>query len=213
MNAHTWTWRKAVLAKATLTIQLSYSATLRSPQYAGIVCMEAVLLCQPARKGSRPRGHSIQVSGYQESAMPRIVLKRLAATLALTGLAMAPLSSCATADAARTASSRQDSMKSGAGQMLDEIYASRQPVRFEQVDVSRIVAKYVPVGTAKLVVLERFGNSPTSKIVEDTIGKVVVRDDKGQAMLDPDARSIVMTFSLDTDGKVTHVDAVHIKNQ
>lgn len=97
--------------------------------------------------------------------------------------------------------------------MLDEIYASRQPVRFEQVDVSRIVAKYVPVGTAKLVVLERFGNSPTSKIVEDTIGKVVVRDDKGQAMLDPDARSIVMTFSLDTDGKVTHVDAVHIKNQ
>ncbi|WP_258079503.1 DUF6393 family protein [Xanthomonas arboricola] len=150
---------------------------------------------------------------YQEIAMPRIVLNGWAATLALTGLAVLPLSSCANADTARTASTQEDTMKSGASPMLEEIYASKKPVRFEQVDVSSIVSKYVPLGTTKLVVLETFSKSPTSKIVEDTPGKVVVRDNKGQAMLDPDARSIVMTFSLDADGKVTHVDAVHIKNQ
>lgn len=97
--------------------------------------------------------------------------------------------------------------------MLDEIYASQKPVRFEQIDVSSIVAKYVPLGTTKATVLETFGKSPTSRIVEDSASKVVVRDNKGQAMLDPDARSIVMTFSLDADGKVARVDAVHIKNQ
>ncbi|MBV6803656.1 hypothetical protein KWH03_18580 [Xanthomonas campestris pv. lawsoniae] len=97
--------------------------------------------------------------------------------------------------------------------MFDEIYASQKPVRFEQIDVSNIVTKYIPLGTTKASVLETFGKSSTSKVVEDTESKIVVRDNKGQAMLDPDARSVVMTFSLDADGKVTHVEAVHIKNQ
>ncbi|MGV7197447.1 DUF6393 family protein [Xanthomonas axonopodis] len=149
----------------------------------------------------------------QEIAMPRIVPTGWAATLALAGLAMLPLSSCANADTARTASTQEDTMTSGASPMLDEIYASKKPVRFEQIDVSSIVTKYIPLGTTKVAVLETFGKSPTSTIVEDTAGKVVVRDNKGQAMLDPDARSIVMTFSLDGDGKVAHIDAVHIRNQ
>ncbi|MEA9589497.1 DUF6393 family protein [Xanthomonas sp. WHRI 10064A] len=144
--------------------------------------------------------------------MPRIMLNGWAATLALIWLAL-PLSSCANTDTARTASTQEDTMKSGASPMLDEIYASKKPVRFEQVDVSSTVAKYIPLGATKLVVLETFGKAPTSKIVEDTADKVVIRDNRGQAMLDPDARSIVMTFSLDTAGKVTHIDAVHIKNQ
>ncbi|KGE50438.1 hypothetical protein GW15_0221005 [Xanthomonas axonopodis pv. vasculorum] len=97
--------------------------------------------------------------------------------------------------------------------MLDEMYASRKPNRYDQVDVSSIVARYVPVGTHKAAVLETFGTSPTSKIVEETASKVVVRDDRGRAMLDPDARSILMTFSLDGEGKVTHADAVHIKRR
>ncbi|PPU08675.1 hypothetical protein XarjCFBP1022_17310 [Xanthomonas arboricola] len=97
--------------------------------------------------------------------------------------------------------------------MLDEIYASQKPLRLQQIDVSSIVSKYIPLATAKARVLEMFGSSPTSKVVEETAGKLVVRDHKGQAILNPDARSIVMTFSLDSSGKVTHVDAVYIKNQ
>lgn len=64
---------------------------------------------------------------YQEIAMPRIVLNGWAATLALTGLAVLPLSSCANADTARTASTQEDTMKSGASPMLEEIYASKSP--------------------------------------------------------------------------------------
>ncbi|MFW9486835.1 DUF6393 family protein [Xanthomonas euvesicatoria pv. euvesicatoria] len=145
--------------------------------------------------------------------MPRIMSKGLAATLALVGVAVLPLSSCANADNARTTSTQEDPSMTGASPMFDEIYASQKPVRFEQIDVSNIVTKYIPSGTTKASVLETFGKSPTSKVVEDTESKIVVRDNKGQAMLDPDARSVVMTFSLDADGKVTHVEAVHIKNQ
>ena len=143
--------------------------------------------------------------------MPSVMLKRSAALLALVAVTMLPLASCANAGTSST--SQKDAMTSGVGPMLEEIYASRKPVRFEQVDVSDIVAKYIPLRAEKSAVLEAFGKSPTSKIVENTPDKIVVRDNKGQAMLDPDARSIVMTFFLDADGKVTKVDAVHIKNQ
>lgn len=145
--------------------------------------------------------------------MPRIVPSSWAVTLALIGIAVLSLSSCAKADTARTDSTQKDILRSGASHMLDEIYASTKPVRLEQIDVSSIVTNYVPLGTAKTTVLGMFGTSVTSKIVEDTLGKLVVRDNRGQAMLDPDARSIVMTFSFDADSKVTHVNAVHIKNQ
>ncbi len=97
--------------------------------------------------------------------------------------------------------------------MLDEIYASRKPVRFEQLDVSDMVAKVIPVGADKSAVLRAFAQSPTSRIVEDTPSRIVVRDDRGKAMLDPDARSVVMTFLLGDDGKVANVNAVHLKNQ
>ncbi|KHL52669.1 hypothetical protein OZ13_17725 [Xanthomonas cannabis pv. cannabis] len=97
--------------------------------------------------------------------------------------------------------------------MLDEIYASQQPLRLQQIDVSSIVSKYIQLSTAKATVLKMFDDSPTSRIVEDTAGKLVVRDNRGQAIMDPDARSIVMTFSLDSNGKVTHIDAVCINSQ
>lgn len=126
---------------------------------------------------------------------------------------MLSLSSCTNAETARTASKQDDILKSEAKPMLDEIYASQKPLRLQQIDVSSIVSKYIPLATAKARVLEMFGSSPTSKVVEETAGKLVVRDNKGQAILNPDARSIVMIFSLDSSGKVTHVDAVYIKNQ
>lgn len=97
--------------------------------------------------------------------------------------------------------------------MLEEIYASRKPVRFEQLDVSDIVRRHFPVGTDKATVIDAFANSSTSKVVEDTADKLVVRDNHGQAMLDPDARSVVITFRLDADGKVSGIEALHLKNQ
>ncbi|CAD0359633.1 DUF6393 family protein [Xanthomonas hortorum] len=145
--------------------------------------------------------------------MPRITPSHWAATFALIGIAVLSLLSCTNAETALTASTQEDILKSEAVPMLDEIYASQKPFRFQQVDVSSIVSNYIPLGTAKATVLEMVGKSPTSKIVEDTAGKLVIRDNKGQAMLDPDARSIVMTFSLNSSGKVTHVYAVYIKNQ
>ncbi|MBB5882508.1 hypothetical protein GGR74_003730 [Xanthomonas arboricola] len=144
--------------------------------------------------------------------MPHITPSRWA-TFVLIGIAVLSLSSCINAETARTASTQEDILKSEARPMLDEIYASQKPFRFQQIDVSSIVSKYIPLATAKATVLKMFGNSPTSRIVEDTAGKLVVRDNKGQAIMAPDARSIVMTFSLDSSGKVTHVNAVYIKSQ
>ncbi|WP_245879475.1 DUF6393 family protein [Xanthomonas pisi] len=150
---------------------------------------------------------------HQEIAMPCNTPQRWAAPLALIGIALLSLSSCTNAEAARTAWTREDILNSAARPMLDEMYASPRPLRFEQIDVSSIASKYIPLGTAKAAVLEMFGNSPTSRIVVDTARKLIVRDNTGQAMLDPDARSILMTFSLDSSGKVTHIDAVYFKSQ
>ncbi|MBB3923977.1 MULTISPECIES: DUF6393 family protein [Xanthomonas] len=150
---------------------------------------------------------------HQEIALPHVTPSRWAATFALIGIAVLSLSSCTNAETARTASKQDDILKSEAKPMLDEIYASQKPLRLQQIDVSSIVSKYIPLATAKARVLEMFGSSPTSNVVEETAGKLVVRDNKEQAILNPDARSIVMTFSLDSSGKVTHVDAVYIKNQ
>ena len=97
--------------------------------------------------------------------------------------------------------------------MLEEIYSSRKPVRFDQLDVSGIVLRHIPLGTDKATVRAAFGSSNTTKVVEDSPDKLVLRDNKGRAMLDPDARSIVMTFSFDPDGKLSRVEALHLKNQ
>ena len=97
--------------------------------------------------------------------------------------------------------------------MLQEIYASRKPVRFEQIDVSETVLRYLPLGTDRAMVYDVFKKSDTTKIIENTPDKLVVRDNKGQAMLDPDARSVVMTFSFAGDEKLSEVKALHLKNQ
>ncbi|WP_235872600.1 DUF6393 family protein [Pseudoxanthomonas winnipegensis] len=133
--------------------------------------------------------------------------------MALIAAAALPLASCTNTGTAHRAPTQEASTKSGVGPMLEEIYASRKPVRFEQLDVSDIVRRHFPVGTDKATVIDAFANSSTSKVVEDTADKLVVRDNHGQAMLDPDARSVVITFHLDADGKVSGIEALHLKNQ
>jgi hypothetical protein len=133
--------------------------------------------------------------------------------LAIAAAVMLPLTSCAGPGGKNETQSKDEAMKSGVHDMLEEIYSSRKPVRFEQLDVSEIVVKHIPLGTEKAAISSSFKSSPTSKIVEDSADKLVVRDNKGQAMLDPDARSVVITFNFDASGKLTKVGAVHLKNQ
>lgn len=144
--------------------------------------------------------------------MPRIMPGRFAALMALVATTMLLLVPYANADI-NSGKTQKSATQSGAGPLLEEIYASRKPVRFERIDVSGTVAQYIPLKSEKSSVLETFGTSPTSKIVENSPDRIVIRDDKGRALLDPDARSIVMTFFLDADGRVIKIDAVHIKSQ
>lgn len=97
--------------------------------------------------------------------------------------------------------------------MLDAIYGSGQPHGFERIDVGAIVARYIPVGTAKAAVVALFAHSPSSRIVASDADTLVVRDDHGRAMLDPDARSVLMTFHLGADGTVARIEAVHLRHQ
>lgn len=145
--------------------------------------------------------------------MPPPILGRWAGWIAMIAIAALPLSSCANADTPHAAPIREEAMKPGVGAMLEEIYASGKPIRFERLDVSPIVKKYFPVGTDRASVVDAFAKSSTSKIIEDHADKVVVRDNRGQAMLDPDARSVVMSFQFDADGKVAGIEALHLKNQ
>lgn len=97
--------------------------------------------------------------------------------------------------------------------VLDDIYASRKPVRFEQLDVSEIVLRQIPRGTEKETIAAAFASSPTTRVIEDTPTRLVLRDDKSRAMLDPDARSIVMTFEFDLAGRLAEVKALHLRQR
>jgi Family of unknown function (DUF6393) len=104
-------------------------------------------------------------------------------------------------------------MKESFQRMLEDIYASQRPVRFEQLDVADIVLKHMPLGTDKATIRASFASSSTGKIIEDSPGKLLVRENKGRAMLDLDARSVVITFWFDTNDTLTKVDARHMKHQ
>jgi hypothetical protein len=97
--------------------------------------------------------------------------------------------------------------------MLEEIYALPHPVRFQQVDVSSQIMKSIPVGTPRSALFDAFKPVASSSIVKDSPETLVVRDDNGRAMLDPDARSVVITFSFDKESKVRSAEAVYLKNQ
>ncbi|MBI6852027.1 hypothetical protein YA0002_04555 [Pseudomonas cichorii] len=97
--------------------------------------------------------------------------------------------------------------------MLDEVHSSRKPVGFEQVDVSDVVARYFPLNTRKAVIVQAFTLSETSKIIEDTPDTLVVRDKRGQAILEPDASSVVMIFTFNKNSTLGQVHAVRLKSQ
>lgn len=97
--------------------------------------------------------------------------------------------------------------------MLEEIYASRKPVRFDQLDVAEIVLRHIPLGMEKNAIYASFKSWESAQITENSPLRLVVRHNNGQAILDPDARSIVMTFAFDLSEKLTKVEALHLKNQ
>ncbi|WP_343651539.1 DUF6393 family protein [Stenotrophomonas sp.] len=101
----------------------------------------------------------------------------------------------------------------GVNRMLEEIHASRKPVGFEQLDVSDIVSRYLPAGTPRADVLAAIREHPGTRIIEESPATMIVRDDTGKAMLDPDVRSVVMTFTFDGAGKLAQVHAVQLKHQ
>ncbi|MET0126232.1 MAG: DUF6393 family protein [Pseudomonas caspiana] len=99
------------------------------------------------------------------------------------------------------------------GAMFDEIYALRKPVGFEQLDVSDVVTRYFPLNTRKTVLTQAFAPSGTWVIVEDLPDRLVVRDNRGRALVDLDASSVVMTFSFRKSSTLSQVQAVRIKSQ
>ncbi|WP_369941048.1 DUF6393 family protein [Xanthomonas medicagonis] len=113
----------------------------------------------------------------------------------------------------RDAAVRPTAANAAVAPMLEAIYGSGQPHGFERIDVGAIVARYIPLGTPKAEILAMFAHSPSSRVVASGADTLVVRDDRGRAMLDPDPRSVVMTFHLGTDGKVAGIEAVHLKHQ
>lgn len=97
--------------------------------------------------------------------------------------------------------------------MLGEVYVSKRPVAFERLDVTPIVSRYLPVGLSRAQVLAAFKGIDSAHVVEQGSGTLIVRDDKGRAMFDPDARSLLMTFRFDGAGMLAGVQATHMKNQ
>ncbi|AHG41025.1 hypothetical protein N018_12650 [Pseudomonas syringae CC1557] len=97
--------------------------------------------------------------------------------------------------------------------MFDEIYASRKPVGFEQIDVSDVVTRYFPLNTRHAALIQSFTPPGTWTIVEDLPDRLVVRDNRGRAMIEPDASSVVMTFAFSRDSTLSQVTAVLIKSQ
>ncbi|KQQ55594.1 hypothetical protein ASF84_09635 [Pseudomonas sp. Leaf127] len=97
--------------------------------------------------------------------------------------------------------------------MFDEVYASKKPVGFEQVDVSSVITRYFPLNTRKAALTRAFTPSRTWTIVEDLPDRLVIRDNRGRAIVDPDASSVVMTFAFNKDSLLSQVHAVRVKSQ
>lgn len=98
-------------------------------------------------------------------------------------------------------------------QLLQEVFSSPVPTGFQQVDVSARVRTIVPIGKTRSQVLAALETVSSSKIVIDLPEQLVVRSNMGRPILDPDARSVVMTFSFNKENNLTGVRAVYLKSQ
>lgn len=124
------------------------------------------------------------------------------------------LTACAAPDAATNDQIMLDNNRTnGEKDMLNQIYSSSTPVKFEQIDVSDIVLSQFPTGTTREDIENYFNKITSTKTIESTQDKIILRDNRGQAMLDPDARSIIITFHFDHENKLHSVEALHIKSQ
>lgn len=150
------------------------------------------------------------MSGKQQSGAMRTAGAIMALAMVLPGCST---STQHNAGAATSRTQMDDTHQQGPRMMLDEIYASGKPAGFEQLDVSGIVRKYIPAGSKRKTVESLFKESATSRVVESDPDTLVVRDDRGRAMLDPDPRSVLMTFSFDPAGALVDIKAVHLKQQ
>ena len=106
-----------------------------------------------------------------------------------------------------------DTIHKGKRMMLDEIYSMKKPVGIEQIDVTETVLKYIQLGVKKEKVLEVLKEINITQIIENSESKVIARDNLGHAMIDYDARSIVMSFFFDSEKSLIKVDAVYLKSQ
>lgn len=97
--------------------------------------------------------------------------------------------------------------------LLQKVFSAPLPRGFQQVDVSARVRAVLPTGKTRSTVLEALKTVSSSKIVIDSPEELVVRANKGRAMLDPDAGSVVMAFSFDEEGKLSGVRAFNSKSQ
>lgn len=125
-----------------------------------------------------------------------------------------PLAACAAPDAATNDQIMiGNNRANGEKDMLNQIYSSSTPVKFEQIDVSDIVLSHFPIGTTRDDIEKHFNKITSTKTVESTQDKIVLRDNRGQAMFDPDARSIIITLHFDRENKLHSIKALHIKSQ
>ncbi len=134
-------------------------------------------------------------------------------SLVMAATVVMAIAGCTSSSDLGSRTAAEASRNRGVSAMLEEIHASRKPVGFEQLDVSAIVDRYLPAGTPRADVLAAMREHPGARVIEESPATLIVRDDQGKAMLDPDARSVVMTFTFDGAGKLAQVRAVHLKHQ
>lgn len=141
--------------------------------------------------------------------------KSLIVNLFICVVALLPFTSIASgATEAKTGHSLDGpSGEPSVSRMLEAIYASQRPVGFQQIDVTHQVSGSIPLGSTRAAILEAFRTVQSSRVVKATPETLVIRDDRGKAMLDPDARSIIMTYSFDIAGKLRGVNAVYLFQQ
>lgn len=97
--------------------------------------------------------------------------------------------------------------------MLSEIYNTGMPQGFEQINVKNIVQKHIPISTQKSEVLSTLKKLGCKDIIEESDNTVFARYTWGKPMLDPDARSVAMTFSFGSDNRLVSIEAFYLKAQ
>lgn len=108
---------------------------------------------------------------------------------------------------------QDDTNKKGRTAMPSEIYSSRNPLGFEQIDVHEIVLKYIPIGSDKATVVATLKSMNVPDIHEKPDNMIYAEDRTGKAMLTPNARRIVMEFAFDEKNKLAAAKATYLKLQ